>query len=46
MMSEIFYDVELSLGIMLGVVLLVCMGVSASNLRRQERENHTPKEWA
>jgi hypothetical protein len=46
MMSEIFYDVELSLGIMLGVVLLVCIGITDSKLRRQERENHAPKKWA
>ena len=43
-MIEIFDNVNLVVGMVIGVVLLVWIGVTDSELQQQERENDIPRE--
>jgi hypothetical protein len=42
-MSELIYDVEVFVGVMVGVMLLLWIGVTHSELKRQERETYIPR---
>jgi hypothetical protein len=44
-MSELIYDVEVFVDVMVGVMLLLWIGVTQSELKRQERETYIPRKW-
>ena len=39
-MADIIYEVEVVVGVMVGVLLLLWIGVTQSELKRQERETY------
>ena len=45
MMFAVFYNVNLVVGLVLGVVLFVWMGIIDSELTRQEQEQSISQEW-
>ncbi|HZC81029.1 MAG TPA: hypothetical protein VE222_04810 [Nitrospiraceae bacterium] len=44
-MHDIIYEVEVVVGVMGGVLLLLWIGVTQSELKRQERETNLLSKW-